>query len=288
MIKENKKIRRSRGAKIVFGIAFVVFAVYAILIYSMIGWGFLQSLKANREFWNDMVSLPKDWLFSNYIKAFKKLEYGGVSFFGMFLNSIWLSFGSTFLSVFMTCVTGYIFAKYKFCGREVAFSFILFTLTIPIVGSMPSAYRIITSLHLDNSPLYLLTSLGGFGGNFLMTYAFFKGINNAYSEAAEIDGAGDLYIFLHIMLPLAKALFFALMILGVIGSWNSYEAPILYLGNMPTLASGLYFYREIIAYESNEPVYLAGVLISTIPIFIMVAAFGNRIMENMVIGGVKG
>ena len=95
-----------------------------------------------------------------------------------------------------------------------------------------------------------------------MTYAFFKGINNAYSEAAEIDGAGDLYIFLHIMLPLAKALFFALMILGVIGSWNSYE--------------------------SNEPVYLAGVLISTIPIFIMVAAFGNRIMENMVIGGVKG
>ena len=285
---KEAKLNRSLSAKIIFGVAFAVFALYALSIICMLGWAFLQSLKTHKEFIKNMMSLPDSWLFSNYIKAFGKLEHNGVSFAGMFINSIWFSAGSALLGVFMHCVTGYIFAKYNFYGKNIAFSFILLTLAIPIVGSLPSMYKIVYGLRLNDSMLFLITALGGFGGNFLITYAFFKGIDRAYAEAAEIDGAGDFYIFLRIMLPLAAAPFAALAILGIIGSWNNYETPILFLQDLPTLASGLYLFRENIQFESNETVYIASVLISTVPMLILVSVFGNRVMKNMSVGGLKG
>lgn len=287
--KNNDERRfRSKGAKVAFVIAFIVFAVYAFIMISMILWAFLQSLKTEREFVNDMISLPKDWLFSNYAEAFRSLQFNQVGFVGLFLNSVWYSAGLSFLGVFSSCVTGYIFAKYAFFGKKVAFSFILFTLTIPIIGNLPSMYKVIYTLKLNDSILYLLTGLGGFGGSFLVTYAFFKNIDTAYNEAAKIDGASHLTIFLRIMLPLAAGPFSALFIMAVITNWNAVEEPILYLNRMPTLSSGLYYYRSITLYEHNQPVFLAGVLISMVPVLILVSAFGNKLMQNMTMGGLKG
>ena len=285
--KEN--IRGSAGAKITFGVALAVFAVYSLTIVFAIGWMFMQSLKTNMEFIKDMVSFPKSWLFVNYrTAAFDKLIYNRTTFMGMFINSVWFAGGSAVLSVFMHCVTGYCFSKYKFIGKEAIFSFILFTLILPVVGTLPSLYKIIYNMKLNDSPLYLVTALGGFGGNFLIMYAYFKGIDWAYAEAAQIDGAGHFYIFFRIMLPLAAAPIAALSILGIIQYWNNYEMPILFLDKMPTLASGLFRYKEEIRFESNYPVYFAGILMSMLPILILVSVFGNQIMKNMTMGGIKG
>lgn len=286
-IKEEV-LHRTTGAKIAFAIAFVIFAVYAASIIYALVWAGLSSLKTNRQFNEDKLGLPPDWLFSNYVKAFKTIEYNKTSYFGMLFNSIWFTFGSVLLSVFMHAVTGYVFAKYKFVGKQAALSFVLFTMVIPIVSSLPATFKMINTLHLTNSPLYLVTALGGFGSNFLIMYAFFQGLDWSYAEAAQMDGAGHFYTFFRIMLPLAAGPLFALSIVGIMQQWNNYEAPILYLDKMPTLASGLYFYREILKYQSNTPVYLAGILISALPILIVVSAFGNKIMTNMTIGGVKG
>ena len=276
----------SYGAKAVYSIVLVVFYAYAILITYMIGWAFLQSLKTAREFSKDLIGLPQQWLFSNYINAFQNVQYHEVGFAGLFINSIWYSAGLTFLNVFMTMLTGYVFAKYKFRGKEIAFSFILLTLSVPIVGSLPSEYKIINALHLNDSFLYLITGLGGFGSNFLISYAFFKGIDNAYTEAAQMDGAGHWRIFLKVMLPIASGLFISLFILGFISKWNDYEKPMLFLDKMPTLAAGLYYYRNSNAGHPTE--YLAGVLMTMVPVLVLVSVFGNRLMKSMTIGGVKG
>lgn len=288
--KENDRALRNSGvgATVTTVIAYIIFASYTLLLLFILGWGFLQSLKENREFFRDMLALPQKWLFSNYITAFGKLQYNGVTFAGMLLNSLWFSVGMTLISVFMHCVTGYIFAKYDFKGKAAAFAFILLTLAVPVVGTLPSQYKVITTLRFNESPLFLITSLGGFGSNFLITYAFFKGIDKAYMEAAQIDGANDLYIFLRIMLPLASAPFAALSILGIIMQWNNYETPLLFLTKLPTLASGLYNFREVVKYESNETVYLASAFITMIPIMLLVTVFGNKIMTSMAVGGIKG
>lgn len=144
------------------------------------------------------------------------------------------------------------------------------------------------TLHLNDSVLFLVTALGGFGGNFLVTYGFFKNIDWSYAEAAQIDGAGHFYIFLFIMLPFAVGPIVALSLLGFITQWNNYETPILFLDKMPTLSSGLWQFKMKSIYVSNEPAYIAGIIITMIPVIATVIAFGNKIMENVTIGGIKG
>ena len=289
-IREDK-IYRTTGEKIVFALVFVLFSVYALSVVLAIVWAFYNSLKDISDFWNNnKLALPKKWLFSNYAKAAGAItdENTGTTFFGMYINSFWYAGGMALLSTFIHCVTGYIFAKYKFKGKELAFSFILFTIALPIVGNLPSMYKVIYRMGINDSPLILVTALGGFTGNFLITYAFFKSVDGSYAEAAQIDGAGHLYIFFRIMLPLATGPIFALSILTFIMQWNNYETPILFLSAMPNLASGLFIFRDSVGTRGNTPVYFAGVLMSIIPVVALVAAFGNKIMKNMSIGGLKG
>ena len=286
-IREDK-IFRTGGEKIMFGVVFVILALFAGSVIFALGWAFLQSLKTNLEFWDNMLSMPEKWLFKNYTAAFKSIEYSKYTFMGMFINSIWFAVGTSVIGVFMHCVTGYIFAKYKFSGKGAAFSFILFTITLPVVGTLPSLYKIVFGMGINDSPLFLITAFGGFGGNFLITYAFFKGIDWSYAEAAFIDGAGHLYVFLRIMLPFAVGPIVALSLLSFIGQWNNYETPILFMDKMPTLSSGLWRFKIEKTYESDEPVFIAAILMTTLPVLAAVAAFGGRIMKNVKMGGLKG
>ena len=289
MVKmKEEKLNRTKGTKIAFAIILTIFALYTFFILFAISWTFLQSLKGNKEFWRDMISLPKDWLFANYATAFSAITYNKVNLFGMFFNSLIFSVGMSLLSVFMHCVTGYVFAKYKFFAKEAVFSFVIFTLILPIVGNLPALYKLVYNMGINDSILFMVTALGGFGGNFLITYAFFKNIDWSYAEACFIDGGGHFYVFFRIMLPLAVGPIFALSIVGVIFQWNNYETPMLFLDKMPTLASGLLYYRAVTKATSSEPIYFAGVLMATVPVLVLVSIFGNKIMTNMTIGGVKG
>lgn len=287
-MKTENKIRRSGGERVVFAIAFVIFAVYALSVIYAVLWAFNQSLKGNIEFFDNMAGLPDRPLFSNYGRAFRKLVYNRTTFVGMFVNSLWFAGGSAVLGTLMHCMTGYIFAKYKFRFKEAAFTFILFTITVPIVGNLPSFYKVVSALHLNDTPLFLITTMSGFTGNFLITYAYFKGIDGAYAEAAKIDGAGHIFIFFRIMLPLAAGPIFALSLLTFIAQWNNYESPILFLDRMPTLSSGLYRFRVAMTYQADWPAYYAGILMSMVPVVVLVILFGGKIMQNMTIGGIKG
>ena len=133
--------------------------------------------------------------------------------------------------------------------------------------------------------------LGGFGSNFLIMYAFFRSVDRTYMEAAEIDGANRFDIFFRIMLPLAAGPFLSLFLLTFIGQWNNYETPILFLNTMPTLSSGLYqFYEQMTFSDSTSPhtVFFAGILLASLPVIIMVAIFGDKMMKNVNMGGIKG
>ena len=286
-----KKKEGSVGAKITTSIVFMILWLYSLFFLGMMFWTFYNSMKLE-GFLNDMMSFPDKLDFSNYMLAYKNIIYNQTTFLGMFVNSIWFSAGSAFLTIFFHAITGYIFAKYDFPGKEAAFTFILFTLALPIVGSLPSLYDVVYKMGINDSPLFLLNYVGGFGGNFLIMYSYFKGIDKTYMEAADIDGAGRFLIFFKIMLPLAIAPFFSLFLVTFINQWNNYETAILFLENMPPLASGLYYFGEnMLFYEGpgdSNTIYLAGVLLAALPVVIAVACFGDKLMSNISMGGIKG
>ncbi len=291
IIRIAKKPRMSVGAKVITSVAFMIFWLYAVsLVYAM-GWAFMNSLKSNMEFFEDMMSLPKQWLFSNYIKAFTLIEFGGVNFIAMFINSIWFSVGTAVLSTLSHAVTGYIFAKYDFIGKRTFFNFIIFTIALPVVGTLPSLFQIVNAMGINDSPLFLITTLGGFGSNFLITYAFFKSMDKTYMEAARMDGASHFSIFWKIMLPQAAPMLFSIGLLTFIGQWNNYETPLLMLSKMPNLSTGLYQFSDKMIFavgDASQTVYFAGILLASLPVVLLVIAFHEKIMDNVSVGGIKG
>ena len=143
-------------------------------------------------------------------------------------------------------------------------------------------------LGIYDSPLYLIKSASAQGQIFFIMMTFFSTLPKSYDEAASIDGAGHLTIFLKIMLPMAIAPLFSIFILCFISGWNDYFTAMVYLPSYPTISSGLYIYEKVSQYNMNKPVYFAGIIMCAIPPMILFAIFRDRIMTNVTMGGLKG
>jgi len=207
----------------------------------------------------------------------------------MFLISVFVTAVGTFLNIMVSSMVAYVVAKYKFPGSTFLYTLAVFVLIIPVVGTLPAQYRLMQNLGLYNTMigLFILYS-GGFGFNFLLLYGFFKNISWNYAEAAFVDGASDFQVFFKVMIPLAKPSMIALSTIHAIGLWNDYITPSIYLRDIPTLAVGL---RTLTATMQARGAYaemFATMIISVIPILIVFILFQKTIVENTIIGGLKG
>ena len=280
---------RGIGKKIIMNIIFVCFLLYAIsLIYPLI-WAFLSSLKTSTEYMTtNKINLPQTWEFYNYVKAFQRLNIDGNNMFTMLFNSIWFTVGGSFVGMAVSTMVAYVVAKYRFPGGQTIYWIAIVTMMIPVVGSMPSQFKVYTALGIIESPLLLIAFAGGFGFNFMILYSFFKSLPSSYIEAGFIDGAGHFTCFFRIMIPQAIPVVSALAIVSAIGFWNDYNTPLLFLKNFPTLSSGLYMYQIINTRNLDMPTLFAGILMSMIPIVALFTVFQNSIMDISLSGGLKG
>ena len=290
-LKKNRhNNKRTKGEKVAHTIFFVIFLIEAISLLSIFMWMGINALKEWNEYELDSTfTLPKKALWSNYIQAFRDLNDGDTNFFGLIFNSLWYTAIYSILGALMPAFTGYVLSKYNFKLRSLIFITAITSMMVPIVGNTASNLKLIGDLQLYNSPFYVfVTGLGGFGGTFLVYYGFFKNVSWSYAEAVQMDGGGDYTILFRIMLPQASPIILTYIITGAIAGWNDYETMILYTPKLPTLASGLYSFQANNMRDLNYPVYIAGLLISMIPSVVLFAAFANKIMTSISIGGLKG
>ncbi len=295
-VKENTFIfmKKTGGEKVVHIVVFVVFALYAISLLFPLLWLFVQSLFEKSsliiaQIQEGAFALPDNLHFANYADAFRVMEKDGVNMIGMFINSIWFIVIAETWCLFWPVMVGYIFAKYRFKGREPFYTIIIFTLTLPIMGTMGAFYKLVDILNIyDTGPLFVIvTGIGGFSSNFLIYYGIFKGISWDYAEAVFIDGGGNFTAFARVMLPQAMPAISALMVSALIGYWNEYMQFLMYMPSTPTVATGLYQLKETVD-RVGTPVYYSGLIMSMIPVFILFGFMAGPMMKNLSIGGLKG
>lgn len=286
------KIKERNYEKAIKIIIFVIFLVYALSLLFPFAWMLLNSFKSRIDFTTNIWGLPTKFEFSNYYTALIKFEIQSGSnkynIFEMFLNSIFVTIVGTSLSIGFSTCSAYVVSKYKFPGAKLLYAICIFTLIFPVVGTLPSQYRIMQTLGLENSHLglFILYS-GAFGFNFFMMHGFFKSISWTYAEAAYMDGASDFQIFTKIMVPLAKPSITALAVIQAISLWNDYVNPSIYLRKMPTLAVGLNQVVSEMQGQGAYPEMFAAMIIALLPILILFIVFQRQIMDNMQVGGIK-
>ena len=298
----KKKIRessilyqRSKGEKVLFGIVFVLFFLYAASLIFPLLWLLINSLQ-DRTIYEVNLALgnafgfPTALHWENYSYAFTQLSYNGANIFTMFFNSIWYTLAYTLGGVLMSAFTGYALAKYRFKLRGFMYGVIIFTMTIPTVGTTGALFNLVYNvLHIYDSPLYvILKHLCGTGLNFLVLYGFFRNVSWSYAEAAFMDGAGHARVFFSIMLPQALPAIVTLSIVSGIAAWNDYMDVLMYLPSFPTIASGMYGVSRTLPRQGYSTVYFAALVISMLPILIVFTCFSNVIMKNFAVGGLKG
>ena len=293
----RESIKRSKGEHVVFTVAFILLAIYACFILYHFYFLLQLATKGDTVEYNNAIDTKtlatwsSNFTLRNFVLAFDAFsdDYGN-TFISMTFNSLWFSIGSEVIVLLLQSAVTYAICKYDFRGRMLLYNLVLVRMMVPIVGTMPSAYRVYSKFGLTNSPLILLTAtdcLGG--GNFLILYAFFKGISWEYAEAAFIDGANHFDVFFKIMLRMALPAISVLFITGFISRWNEYINISLYMHEMPTLSYGLYVYEQNMEYAGgNMPAYFAGVCIAAIPCITLFIIFQNSIMQTVHLGGIKG
>lgn len=277
-----------------------VLMLYAISLMVPIIWTLLTSLKSRGDFVENIFGLPKKYEFKNYLTAIENFfcdvpTEDGVSRIyieEMVLNSILYAVGCSFFNVAATCVAGYMICKYShwpIC--KLIYTFVFVAMSLPIVGSLPSEIQMAKSLQLYNK-IYGMWIMKTYFLDiyFFVFFAYFKNIPKSFEEAAIIDGASNLRVFLNIMVPLARSMFFTVMLIKFIGFWNDYQTPYVYMPSKPTIALGLYYYSTSPTNElTSVPLKLAGCIIVLLPTLILFLIFHKKLIGNISIGsGVKG
>ena len=275
-------------------IMLAVLILYCVFLLSMLLWTVFTSLKKPLGFNNNVIGFPKPWYFKNipYILEHAEIikEQGIVPFYEIVWNSVLYSVGCALINTAVTCVVAYLCARYECKFSKFVYSLVLVVMVIPVVGNQTSELQMAINLRLYDKMAGMLVMRATFLGiYFLVFYNMFKAVPKAYSEAAEIDGAGDFQIMVQIFFPIVANTFLTVLLINFIGYWNNYQVPMVYVPNHPTLAEYMFQITTFSKYPfSKAPVQLSASLILLVPAVVIFACMHKRLLGNISIGGIKG
>ncbi|MHC2570138.1 carbohydrate ABC transporter permease (plasmid) [Rhizobium leguminosarum bv. trifolii] len=213
--------------------------VVVLLIWSLgpIYWTIASSVTPSDDFSTRPINFfPQHFTLDHYSRllGINIARIGGVEVFKQFraalLNSVVTSIAATLLCVAISSLGAYAFTRLQFPGRKVLFIAVVATLAIPAYAVLIPLYQIMIKLHLVDT--YVGVSLI-YVSAFLplslwLLRSVFEALPIALEEAAQLDGAGRLYIFFNIVLPLAGPGLTAAAILTFLGAWGQYLVPLIF------------------------------------------------------------
>ncbi len=265
--------------------SYVVLGIGALIMLLPFIWMFTTSLsrKANQSMPRVPSFWPADPSLFNYTIA-----SGNLPILRYYLNSLVVVGVTTFGYLLFSAIAGYAFAKGRFPGRSVIFVLFLSTLFIPFETRMIPLYHLMADLGLTNSywALILPFLAGGFG-TFLMRQTI-STIPDELIEAARIDGASELRIFVQIVLPLCKPTLATLAILNVIWRWNDVLWPLLITSdrNLYTVTQGLALAGR--SSGIHVGVALATAVMAILPVILAYLFLQRYVIRSVVSTGIKG
>lgn len=258
----------------------------ALLFVLPFAWMVVSSLK--REI--DIFRLPVTWVphpatLINYVIVWA----GSYPLWHYFLNSLFVSLARVAGDLLTASLAAYGFSRLRFRGRDALFFIYLSSLAIPFQILLVPRFLLLRQMGLyDTLWALILPGIFTVFGTFLLRQ-FFIGIPQELSEAARIDGAGELQIYFRIILPLARPALAALAILVFVTSWNDYETPLVMLTSDTnyTIPLGLTNFVDVNGGFGAGPT-MAGAVSSLLPVFVLFLTLQRQFVQAITRTGLKG
>ena len=290
-VMQAKDIRKVSAGQTVMQVlgkigVYAFLLIMALIVLFPFYWMIISSLKSLAEY---RQAIPTFWPtqihFENYAEAFTTANLGR-----LFMNTLYVGLVSTLLSLVITVLSAFAFARLEFKGKEALFSALLATMMIPgelftitnyitvnELGWMHSFTALIVPFLVSVFYIYLLKQ------NFMQ-------IPNELYLAAKVDGTSDLKYLWKVMIPLAMPTLISITILKMMGAWNSYIWPKLVANDEAhrLITNGLRNAFTDTTGQANYPVQMAAVAIVSAPLFLVFLFLRKYIMSGVSRSGIKG
>ena len=293
--RDMKKVTsQQKAVKIVVQIALYLFlGIMALIVIFPFYWMIISSVKSVAEY-----ELPVPTLFPespqfiiNYTEAFSAAEL-----LKLFKNTVIVGIVSTLLSLVVTVITAFVFARLEFKGKDALFAFLLGTMMIP--GELFTITNYVTVSQwgwvnsqdlIEGYAVLIVPFLVSVFYIYLLRQNFMQIPNELYL-AAKVDGTSDLKYLWKVMIPLALPTLISITILKMMGAWNSYVWPRLVAHkDFHLITNGIRSaFTDAGSGKSNIPVQMAAVTVVSIPLFLVFIFLRKYIMKGVSRSGIKG
>ena len=298
--------KRARVAKVLVQVFLYLFLIImALIIVFPFYFMLISSVKELAEYRLAVQTLwPNKIVLYNYVEAFNTANLGT-----LFTNTLYVGVVSTVLSLVITVITAFAFARLEFKGKNAMFAALLATMMIPGELFTITNYQTISDFlglrtlgrQLDSE---LLMQMGDWKNTFTVLivpflvsvfYIYllrqnFLQIPNELYLAAKVDGTSDIKYLWKVMIPLALPTLISITILKMMGAWNSYVWPRLVANDEAhrLITNGLRNAFTDATGEANIPVQMAAVAIVSAPLFLVFIFLRKYIMKGVSRSGIKG
>ena len=294
---KKHRVRESRGDRVYYAIVYTVLLLLALIVVYPLYFVVIASFSSADAVLAGRVYLfPVDIDFTGYIRCFERTDiwigYG---------NTIWYTAAYTILSVVFTVTAAWALSRKTLPFRK--FFMIFFTITMFFGGGLIPFYKVVSDLGMLDSPLSIILPGTVSAWNLFMAKTFFQtGVPDSIIEAAELDGANRLRLFVSVILPLSMPIVAVLALYYAVGQWNSYFNAMIFLQDANLFPLQLVLKEILTASESttggsgetileqfrlaNQLKYVT-VIISSLPVFCLYPFVQKFFAQGVMVGSLK-
>lgn len=265
---------------------YLFLGIMALIVLFPFYWMIISSLKSLDEY---RLNIPTFWpkviVWQNYAEAFSEANLGD-----LFLHTAYVGIVSTILSLVITVLSAFAFARLEFKGKNAMFAALLATMMIPGELFTITNYATVNSFGwMKTFTVLIVPFLVSVFYIYLLRQNFLQIPNELYL-AAKVDGCSDLKYLWKVMIPLATPTLISITILKMMGAWNSYVWPRLVANDdaHAMITNGLRNAFNTTSGDVNYPVQMAAVAIVSAPLFLVFIFLRKYIMKGVSRSGIKG
>lgn len=275
----RKRVTRGLAVGALNALLVVLVLIVAFPFITMV----LGSLKPQNEIYSTSIKfLPSSWYPNNYAKLF-----GETMYVRWYLNTLLVALARTVLALFFCTLAGFAFAKYEFRFKRPLFVFIIATFTLPFQVVLVPLYKLTQTLGWVNTYWVLILPFAAPAFIIFLARQYILAVPSELLEAARIDGAGELSIFLRIVLPILKPALAVMSILTFNAGWNEYLWPLIVINDQALFVLNLALPALRGPYGNEYGTVLAGATLATVPVVAVFVFMQRQFIEGIMAGALK-
>lgn len=280
--RPRRRSRRTEARRGIVWRTIVAVIVTAIVVFPLY-WMLVVAFSPRGEIFEPGLRLwPSTFTLENFEKIFDR--YPVLGWFG---NSLVIGIFVMVLTTALNLLAGYAFARLRFRGRTGIFLLTLSTMMIPVQAIMVAQFRLVVDIGVYGTYWGVILPGAAAAFGIFLARQFFLSIPDELVEAARLDGAGHLRIFLQIVLPLSRPLIAVLLLLTFLGSWNDFAWPLIALkeNDLFTLPVGLLYLKGQTTPDYNAIMAMA--LVSVLPMVLLFLFFQRYFVQGFARSGIR-